>query len=159
MNIKKCIFITEVITILNEAGEKRVKEATSAEEPTDENGFTLEWYEENNLRPPSDLLKSKKSEIDSEGFMNISADELTYDFQNRFIDITDLLTVVEADEFGTIIQFNNGMEYWCEEDIFEMYARIYVTQMSWFERVKESVSTFFGALKDKLTNKNNGKQN
>lgn len=143
MNIKKCIFITEVITILNEAGEKKLKEATSAEELTDENGFTLEWYEENNLRPPSDLLKSKKSEIDSEGFMHLSPDELTYDFQNRFIDITDLLTVVEADEFGTIIQFNNGLEYWAEEDIFEIYARIYVTQMSWFERVKESVSNFF----------------
>lgn len=154
MSIKNYIFFTEVITILNEAGEKKVKEATSSEELTDENGFTLEWYEENNLRPPSELLNSKKSEIDEDGFMELSSDEFTYDFQNRFIDITDFLTAVEADEFGTLIQFNSGREYWVEEDLFEVYARIYLSKMNWFERFKESVFNFFREIKNKLTKKN-----
>lgn len=156
MNIKKCIFITEVITILNEAGEKKLKEATSEAVLKDENGYTAEWFEDMGL-PVPDNLKDTRPEIDENGFMELAPDELTYDFQNRFIDITDLLTVVEADEFGTVLEFKNGLSYWAEEDLFEIYARIYVTQMSWFERIKESVSTFFGALKDKLTNKNNGK--
>lgn len=145
MNIKKCIFITEVVTILNEAGEEKLKKATSKED----NEYDLDFYDRLGIKPP-DNLKDTRPEIDENGFMELAPHELTYDFQNRFIDITDLLTVVEADEFGTVLEFNNGLSYWAEEDLFEIYARIYVTQMSWFERVKESVSTFFGEIRSRV---------
>lgn len=154
MNIKNYIFFTEVKTILNEAGEKRVKEATSTGEPTDENGFTLEWYEENNLRPPSELLNFKKPEIDEDGFMTLSKDELTYDFSVTFLDMTNFFRAVEADEFGTILEFNDDLSYWVEEDIFEVYARIQVSQMNRFQRFKESVSYFFGEIRSRVFTRN-----
>jgi hypothetical protein len=147
MSKKKYIFVTEVITILNEAGEKKLKEATSDGEATDEHGRTAEWYEDIGI-PIPDSLVNRRPEIDEDGFMNLSPDEFTYDFQNRFIDMTDFFTAVEADEFGTIIQFNNGVTFWLEEDLFEVYARIYVSQMNWFERFKESVSLFFSRKKE-----------
>jgi hypothetical protein len=146
MGIKNYMFFTEIDTILNEAGEKKLKEATSGVEPKDENGYTREWFEEMNIPVPDHLLNNRP-EIDEDGYINLSPDELTYDFKNRLIDMTDFFTAVEADEFGTLLQFHSGREYWVEEDIFEVYARIYVSQMNWFERFKESVSLFFTRAK------------
>lgn len=149
------VFFTEVITILSEKGEEKLSKVNSNVEAKDENGFTLEWYKENNLRPPKDLENEMDSLVSEDGFMKLDEGEFTYDFQNRFIDMADFFTAVEADEFGTVIEFNNGMIYWVEEDIFEVYARIYVSRMNWFERFKESVSHLFSAIKKKLTKENN----
>lgn len=149
------VFFTEVITILSEKGEEKLSKVNSNVEAKDENGFTLEWYKENNLRPPKDLENETESLVSEDGFMKLDEGEFTYDFQNRFIDMSDFFTAVEADEFGTIIEFNNGMTYWIEEDLFEVYARIYVSRMNWFERFKESFSHLFGAIKKKLTKENN----
>ena len=148
------VFFTEVITILSEKGEEKLSKVNSNVETKDENGFSLEWYKENNLRPPKDLVEDEGSMVDEDGYMQLEDGEFTYDFQNRFIDMSDFFTAVEADEFGTIIEFNNGMTYWAEEDLFEIYARIYVSRMNWFERFKESVSHLFGAIKKKLTKEN-----
>lgn len=149
------VFFTEVITILSEKGEEKLSKVNSNVEAKDENGFTLEWYKENNLRPPKDLENETELLVSEDGFMKLDEGEFTYDFQNRFIDMSDFFTAVEADEFGTIIEFNNGMTYWAEEDLFEIYARIYVSRMNWFERFKESFSHLFGAIKKKLTKENN----
>lgn len=157
MSIKNYIFFTEVITILNEVGEKKLKKATSTSQPKDENGFTAEWYEDMGL-PIPDSLVDDRPEIDEEGFMKLEEGEFTYDFQNRFIDMKGFSGAVEADEFGTVIEFYDGRSYWIEEDLFEVYTRIYLSQMNWFEKIKESVFNFFREIKNKLT-KENGKQN
>ena len=146
------VFFTEVITILSEKGEEKMKKAT-AKNPEAEHD--LDFYDRLGLKPPKDLIDTSDSEIDEDGFMKLNEGEFTYDFQNRFIDMSDFFTAVEADEFGTIIEFNNGMTYWVDEDLFEVYARIYVSRMNWFERFKESVSHLFGAIKKRLTKGNN----
>lgn len=145
---KKYIFVTEVITILSEAGEKKLEKAT-AKKPNDnsDSGMPLEWYLENNLRPPLDL-KSEESEIDDEGFMKLKEGEYTYDFVNRFIDITNFFSAVEGDEFGTVISFTSGEEYLVDEDIIEVYARIHYAQRSWSERVYDSIAEFFSRKKE-----------
>ena len=148
------VFFTEVITILSEKGEEKLSKVNSNVETKDENGFSLEWYKENNLRSPKDLVEDEGSMVDEDGYMQLEDGEFTYDFKNRFLDMSDFFTAVEADEFGTIIEFNNGMTYWVDEDLFEVYARIYVSRMNWFERFKESVSHLFGAIKKKITKEN-----
>ena len=144
------VFFTEVITILSEKGEEKVKKATSNSEFTDENDLPLAWYKENNLKPPKDLIDNEPV-VSEDGFMKLEEGEFTYDFQNRFLDMTDFSSAVEAEEFGTLIQFKDGREYFVEEDIFEVYGRIKVAQMTPFEVFKESVIYFFGEIKNKLT--------
>lgn len=143
------IFFTEVVTILSEKGEEKVKKATSNSEFTDENGLPLAWYKENNLRPPKDLVENEPV-VSEDGFMKLEEGEFTYDFQNRFLDMKGFQSAVEAEEFGTLLQFEDGREYFVEEDIFEVYGRIKVTQMTSFEVFKESVLYFFGEIKNKL---------
>ena len=151
------IFFSEVITILSEKGEEKVKQATSNVESEDENGLTLDWYKENNLRPPKDLVQNE-SVVSKDGFMKLEEGEYTYDFKNRFIDITDLVSAVEGNEFGTILEFKDGTDYFVEEDIFEVYARIKVSQMNNFEIFKESVIYFFGEIKNKLIKNNKNEE-
>lgn len=154
---KKYIFITEIITILSEKGEEKLSKANSNIEIKDDNGFSLEWYTENNLRPPKDLLENQNSEISEDGYMKLNEDEFTYDFKNRFIDITNFTTAVEADEFGTILEFSDGRDYWIEEDIFEIYDRIHVSQMNRFEKISKFIYQFLGEILRKLKNKNGKK--
>lgn len=146
MSKKKLVFFTEVITILSEAGEKKLERATAKKPSNDDSGMSLEWYLENNLKLPKDL-EAEESEIDEDGMMVLKEGEFTYDFLNRFFDIADFFSAVEGDEFGTIISFKNGSEYLVDEDIIEVYARIHFTQRSWSERVGDSIIEFFSRKK------------
>lgn len=130
------VFFTEIITILSEKGEEKMKKATNKNPEAEHD---LDFYDRLGLRPPKDLVEDESSMVDEDGYMKLEDGEFTYDFKNRFIDMTNFYTAVEADEFGTVLEFNNGMTYWVDEDLFEVYARIYVSRMNWFERFKESV--------------------
>jgi hypothetical protein len=141
------VFFTEVITILSEKGEEKVKKATSKSSDSE---YDLDFYDKLGMKPPKELL-NEENLISEDGFMKLEEGEFTYDFQNRFLDMTDFSTAVEAEEFGTLIQFKDGREYFVEEDIFEVYGRIKVAQMTPFEVFKESVIYFFGEIKNKLT--------
>ena len=144
------VFFTEVITILSEKGEEKMKKATTKNPEAEHD---LDFYDRLGLRPPKDLVEDENSMVDEDGYMQLEEGEFTYDFKNRFLDMSDFSTAVEADEFGTIIEFNNGMTYWIEEDLFEVYARIYVSRMNWFERFKESVSNLFRRKKEIVEDK------
>ena len=148
MSKKKLVFLTEVITILSEKGEEKLAKATSKKPDEDSSGMPYEWYIENNLRPPIGLEPSE-DEIDSDGMMILKEGEFTYDFLNRFFDVSDFFTAVEGDEFGTVITFLNGREYLVDEDILEVYERIRYAQRDWFERLKDSVLVFFAKFKNK----------
>jgi len=142
MNKKQLVFFTEVITILSEAGEKKLERAT-AKKPSDEHD--LDFYDRLGIRPPKDL-EAEESEIDEDGMMVLKEGEFTYDFLNRFFDIADFFSAVEGDEFGTIISFKNGSEYLVDEDIIEVYARIHFAQRSWSEKVGDSIIEFFSRV-------------
>jgi hypothetical protein len=144
MSKKVFVFFTEVITILSEAGEKKLERAT-AKKPSDEHD--LDFYDRLGLRPPKDL-EEDESEIYDEGFMKLKEGEYTYDFLNHFFDISDFFSAVEGDEFGTIISFKNGSKYLVDEDIIEVYARIHFAQRSWSERVYDSIVEFFSRKKE-----------
>jgi|SRR5690349_7304712 len=155
MNIKNCIFFTEVITILSEKGEEKLAKATSKKSGNDEHD--LDWYDRMGIKPPKEL--EEDYEIDENGMLTLGEGEFTYDFSTTFLDMTDFFRAVEADEFGAIIEFNDGKTYWVEEDVFEVYARIYYAQRSWFEILKDSVLEFFERFKNKKQIIDDGKQN
>ena len=148
LNMKKVkyIFFTEVVKILSEKGEEKVKKATT-KNPNLEHD--LDFYDRLGMRPPKDLIENEPV-VSEYGFMKLEEGEYTYDFKNRFIDVTDLVSASEGDEFGTVLEFKDGTDYFVEEDIFEVYARIKVAQMNKFEIFKESIIYFFGEIKNKL---------
>jgi hypothetical protein len=148
------IFFTQVVTILSEKGEERVKQVTTKNPELEHD---LDFYDRLGIRPPKDLVQND-SVVSEDGFMKLEEGEYTYDFKNRFIDITDLVSAVEGDEFGTVLEFKDGTDYFVEEDLFEVYARIKVAQMSKFEVFKESVIYFFGEIKNKLIKNNKNEE-
>lgn len=144
MSKKQLVFFTEVITILSEAGEKKLEKATS-KKPRDEHD--LDFYDRLGLRPPKDL-QEEESEIDENGMMKLAEGEYTYDFISRFFDISNFFSAVEGDKFGTVISFTSGEEYLVDEDIIEVYARIHYAQRNWRERIYDSVVEFFSRKKE-----------
>ena len=71
MSKKKLVYFTEVVTVLSEVGEKRLKDALSNKSDDD-----LDFYDRLGLKPPKDTEES----IDENGMMTLKEGEYTYDF-------------------------------------------------------------------------------
>jgi hypothetical protein len=139
MSKKRLVYFTEIVTVLSEVGEKRLKDALSNKSDDD-----LDFYDRLGLKPPKDTEES----IDENGMMTLKEGEYTYDFINRFFDVSDFFSAVEGDEIGTIIEFNNGKSFLVEEDIIEVYERIQYSQRNWFKKIIDFILEKFSNKKN-----------
>lgn len=128
-NKKRLVFFTEIVTVLSEAGEKRLKEAID-NIPNSEND--LDFYDRLGLKPPKDL---NTSDISEDGLMSLKEGEYDYEFVTLLLDISNFSSASESSEIGTIIQLNDDKKYLVEEDIYEVYDMIKYAQMNWFEKI------------------------
>lgn len=147
---KQFLLLTEVITVLNEKGEKRLNKNTSNKTATDENGRDAEWYRELNIRPPK-YLEEQESEIDEDGFMKLNDDELEFKFLATIIDSSEFLMATNDEEgFGSTITLKNLFTIKVEEDIDDVYGQILYNERGWFERFKDDLRSWYYNLRASL---------
>lgn len=143
MKKKEMIFLTEVVTVLSEKGEKRLNKVNAkTKSDDDEGGMPLEWYLENNLKPPKHL-KEQEDEYDSDGYIELKEGEFAYEFVEIIVDLQRIYKVTNVDDFGSILELDNGEAVRIEENVEDVFFIISYAQRGWFEKLKESVFTFF----------------
>lgn len=145
----KRLFLRSLKRELNEAAQKKLDEYRnqSDEEPTDEEGRTLSWFEDMNIRPPKSLL-DKQKQFDEGLELDLEED---YDWFE--VDITinqDQFEMVEDDiEEGSIVHLKSGKYLEVIEDSGDINAQIWYNNRSTWEKIKE----WYYIQKNKFNNK------
>ena len=153
----KRLYLTAVVTVPSEEGQKRIDEALEKETLGVQNIFRDDYgrsrgdYEEMNMRIPSyfdeeeaEFYKnSPKSEISEDGFMQLDPEELEYEFLDYLVPLKNIIDVTDTQEIGSIIILKNGMSVHVEETVEHINFMIYMLTMSWWDRLKFRFSNFF----------------
>ena len=161
----KRLYLTAVITVPSEEGQKRIDEALSktsyleTQVFRDEHGYTREFYEEIGSKLPKGFAeaekefysKNKESEIDEDGNMYLQPEELEYEFLDYLVPLKRIVDITDTQEIGSIIILDNGLSVHVEETVEEINYLIYLLTMSWWQKIKLEASSFLNTIKNKLT--------
>ena len=153
----KRLYLTAVVTVPSEEGQKRIDEALEKESSgiqkvfRDDYGRSRGDYEEMNLRIPSYFDEEEKefykvnpkSEITEDGEMFLENHELEYEFLDYLVPLKNIIDVTDTQEIGSIIILKNGMSVHVEETVEHINFMIYMLTMSWWDRLKFRFSNFF----------------
>ena len=154
----KRLYLTAVVTVPSEEGQKRIDEALEKQNFSmiqevfkDEHGHTREFYEDISAKLPNGFVEAEKefysknpsSEIDENGFMNLAPEELEYEFLDYLVPLKNIIDVTDTQEIGSIIILKNGMSVHVEETVEHINFMIYMLTMSWWDRLKFRFSNFF----------------
>ena len=116
----KKLYLTAVITVPSEEGQKRIDEVLEKETLgvqnifRDDYGRSREDYEEMNMRIPSYFdeeeaefyKKSPKSEISEDGYMTLAPEEIDYAFLDFILPLREFVSVTDTLEFGSLVKDN-----------------------------------------------------
>lgn len=161
----KRLYLTAVVTVPSEEGQKRIDEALEKQNLSmiqevfrDEHGHTREFYEDVAGKVPKGFSEAEKefysnipsSEIDENGYMNLAPEELEYEFLDYLIPLKNIIDITDTQEIGSIIILKNGMSVHVEETVEQInYYIDYLNRSSW-QKFKDSFNSFFRQIKFKL---------
>ena len=159
----KILYLTAVDTVPSEEGQKRIDEALEKENSgiqsifRDDYGRSREDYEEMNLRIPSyfddeekEFYKANpKSGITEEGEIFLNQEELEYSFSDYILRLDHFLDATDDQEIGSIVSTTTGKYIHVEETVEQINLYITYLNLSWFERLKISVSKLFSRKNNK----------
>ena len=167
--MKKRLYLTAVITVPSEEGQKRIDEAIQKENDLsfnqevfrDEFGRTRESYEDMGVQLPKGFTEAEKefygnsqqSEIDEDGLMFLKPEELEYQFVDYLIPLKKIVDITDTLEFGSIIILDNGTSVHVEESVEEINYMIYLMEMSILDKVTDKLKYFWRKIKYKITGK------
>lgn len=123
----KLLFLSSIITVPNDKGEKRIKKVLSKSEEGD---FTLskEWYTEQGLKPPLDA----EEEINEDGTLLLKEDEFKYDFVDCIVRLEDFSSCIDNEKMGSVLYLRDGSELWVNESSEEIFGYITIITRPWY---------------------------
>ena len=159
----KKLYLTAVITVPSEEGQKRIDEALEKRNLGIQNIFKDEkgrsradwetilgddkvpdWFEQEE----KEFYKSNpSSEINENDEMFLENHELEYEFLDYLVPLKNIIDVTDTQEIGSIIILKNGMSVHVEETVEHINFMIYMLTMSWWEKLKFRFSNFFAKNK------------
>ena len=155
----KRLYLTAVITVPSEEGQKRIDEVLEKQNFSMiqdvygcEQGKSREdWQDILGGKVPKGFdeaekefySKSPNSEIDEDGNMFLKPEELEYEFLDYLVPLKNIIDVTDTQEIGSIIILKNGMSVHVEETVEHINFMIYMLTMSWWDRLKFRFSNFF----------------
>ena len=154
----KRLYLTAVVTVPSEEGQKRIDEALEKQNLSmiqevfkDEHGHTREFYEDISAKLPNGFVEAEKefyskspsSEIDDDGNMYLNPEELEYEFLDYLVPLKNIIDVTDTQEIGSIIILKNGMSVHVEETVEHINFMIYMLTMSWWDKFKIRFSNLF----------------
>ncbi len=156
----KRLYLTAVVTVPSEEGQKRIDEALEKQNlPSSQSVFRDEkgrsradwetilgdekvpdWF----AQEEDEFYKTNpNSEIDDDGNMYLKPEELEYEFLDYLVPLKNIIDVTDTQEIGSIIILKNGMSVHVEETVEHINFMIYMLTMSWWDRLKFRFSNFF----------------
>jgi hypothetical protein len=148
----KYLYLTEVVTSPNEAGEAKIKRIENGIKPTDVNGHTIDLYIENDLRPPKELLEESEEEgISDDGMIELVEDEFDYQYNNCLINLDDFMMASDDGEMGATIWLKNKLTIRVDETVELINAQIWFLNRSLWDKLKEKIQLLKEKIKSKHT--------
>lgn len=146
---KKYLYLTVVTIIPTEQGQAKIKKAESNTEKRDINGNNLEWYADQNLRPPKELLENDEPEIDEDGQIELTKGEFEYDFHDCLVEASKIVLVLDDTEIGSYVYVEGDFKVRVAETAEEINALLWFMNRSRTERFKDWWDDFKNKFKRK----------
>lgn len=131
----KLLYLTSVLTLPNEKGELKIKEAT------EDDGVHID-FESMGIRAPKG-----KPIIDSEGNIALMEDEIDYAGVDCILNLDEFSSCVDNEKLGSVIYTKDGGELWVHNTVEDISEYIEYLSLGSFERAwigfKFSVSNLF----------------
>lgn len=118
----KLLYLTSVLTLPNEKGEQKIKEATEVDSAYID-------YESLGIRAP----KGKPS-IDENGHIHLMEDEVEYAGISAILNLDEFSTAVDNEKLGSIVYTKDGSELWVFETTEDLSDYIEYISLSSFEK-------------------------
>jgi hypothetical protein len=167
----KLLYLNAVSSVPSEAGEAKIERALEKHKKNnqgsvyrDEFGRSEEDYENLNVPLPEDFYKDLEEEIDDDAKIDENGNILLMPYEmewtmNDYLMRLDFFVDAEDDEeIGCIITLTNGEKVHVEETAEQIFMYITMLNMSWWDKLKSSVSSFFAKIKNKLNKNSTNKQ-
>ncbi len=158
----KRLYLTAVVTVPSEEGQKRIDEALEKRNLGIQNIFKDEkgrsradwetilgddkvpdWFEQEE----KEFYKNNpSSEINENDEMFLENHELEYEFLDYLVPLKNIIDVTDTQEIGSVIILKNGMSVHVEETVEHINFMIYMLTMSWWDRLKFRFSNFFAKI-------------
>ncbi len=155
----KRLYLTAVVTVPSEEGQKRIDEALEKRNLGIQNIFKDEkgrsradwetilgddkvpdWFEQEE----KEFYKNNpSSEINENDEMFLENHELEYEFLDYLVPLKNIIDVTDTQEIGSVIILKNGMSVHVEETVEHINFMIYMLTMSWWDKLKFRFSNFF----------------
>ena len=164
----KKLYLTAVITVPSEEGQKRIDEALEKQNFSmiqevfrDEHGHTREFYEDVAGKVPKGFAEAEKefyneiqvSEIDENGFMNLDPDEIDCAFLDFILPLREFVSVTDTLEFGSLVKEQDGTITHVQETAEEINFYIDYLNRSKWQVFKDDFNSFFRRIKYRFQNK------
>lgn len=130
MEKPKLLYLTKIGKTVNEKGRKRIDQALEKEKNLNNAGsgtITKAWFEEQNLPVPKEYQDEIEDEIDEEGFINLSDEELEDTYTQVILNWDDFGMVVDGEDYSTIYT-KSGMFveiYECAADVNKQIKKLF----------------------------------
>lgn len=146
----KILNLSIVTQVLNEEGEQLIKKANSKSSKKTSNGLTAEWFSEQGLEPPQELL-DEEIERDEDG--SIILDEKHLDYEETFcaLPIKNIDSWYEHEDIGTIVNMKSGLFFHVFQMVDEITDMIEYLETPFFIKWWIELKILYR----RLTNKNN----
>ncbi len=133
------LYLSAVTKIPNEAGvatiEKAVKRNKGINGKDEE--LDIEWYRENNLRPPDHLLEDSAPEISKDGKIFLTEDQLDFEFLDFVLPVKHFFHAKDTLDFGCIVRDTLGRKHHVAQMAEEIYDYIYFINRPWHEKITD----------------------
>lgn len=131
----KLLYLMSVLTLPNEKGELKIKEATEEDEGHID-------YESLGIRAPKG-----KPKIDEFGNINLMEDEIDYAGVDCILNLSEFSSCVDNEKLGSVIYTKDGGELWVHNTVEDISEYIEYLSLNSFERawigLKISVLSLF----------------
>lgn len=118
----KLLYLTSILTLPNELGEQKIKEATDIDE-----GYID--YESLGIRAPKG-----KPTIDEDGNIRLLEHEIEYAGIEAILNLEEFSSCVNNDKLGSVVYTRDGGELWVFQDVEEISDYIEYLSLNSFQK-------------------------
>ncbi len=133
------LFLSAVTKIPNEAGEATIEKALKRSRGIDgkDEELGIDWYLENNLRPPPHLVDDAAPEINENGTIFLPEDQLDFEFLDFVLPMSSFFSAKDTLDFGCIVRDTLGKKHHVAQMAEEIYDYIYFINRPWHQKIKD----------------------
>lgn len=146
------LYLTEVSTVLNEAGLEKFNNSLEANSSVgalkrDDYGRTAQSYEDMNLPVPKEL-QGDTEEL-SDDFVRVNPEDIEYDFNDCVINLSDFMVAIDHEDIGSTVFTRNDFQIHVEETSEEINFLIQYLQQTPFERLLYNIKNWINTKLNK----------